>query len=158
MTTKMLQWNGFKTQPFKYQPTKWSNTLKQFVSFCSSVFNYFISLVLTKGLSRLTHIKVPRCLVPSVKWGSFSINVFTDVSERYCAICKMCSNQWRNKFQRSNVKISCCSPKVNKDIKNGVVWCSPWTEFRKINEKCPKGGHERSHLKGRQCKCFALDL
>ena len=70
----------------------------------------------------------------------------------------MCSNQWRNKFQRSNVRISCCSPKVNKHIKNGVAWCSPSTEFRKINGKCPKGVHERSQLKDRQYKCFALDL
>ena len=43
-----------KAQRVKHQPTKWSNTLKQFVtklpSNCLSVFDHFVGLAL-KGLS-----------------------------------------------------------------------------------------------------------
>ena len=36
--------------PLSANPTKWSNTLKQFVSNCLNVFDHFVKLAL-KGLS-----------------------------------------------------------------------------------------------------------
>ena len=50
----------FIYQPFKRQPTKWSNTLKQLVgnssANCLSVFDHFVGLTL-KGLNIMAPVK-----------------------------------------------------------------------------------------------------
>ena len=57
-TRKTAKWVGFvpkvisifpKFNPLTTNPTKWSNTLKQFVGNCLSVFDHFVGLAL-KGL------------------------------------------------------------------------------------------------------------
>ena len=45
-----------KFNPLSANPTKWSNTLKQFVAFLS-VFNHFVGLAL-KGLSKCFYVEM----------------------------------------------------------------------------------------------------
>lgn len=68
----------------------------------------------------------------------------------------MCSNQLGKYFYHSNIKISICSPKVNKHTNIGVVWCRSWTQFTKINCKYLKGEDQTNHLSGRQHEYFVL--
>ena len=57
----ILQWN-FSLNPLSANPTKWSNTLKQFVgklpTNCFSVFDHFVKLAL-KGLRKVRAENLP---------------------------------------------------------------------------------------------------
>ena len=60
--------------PLSANPTKWSNTLKQFVAFCLSVFDYFVGLA-PKGLRTIqvlppgaTAASLPRWFVKYLNW------------------------------------------------------------------------------------------
>ena len=56
-------------KPLGASPTKWSNTLKQFVgklpSNCLSVFEHFVGLA-RKGLSNISRLKARKCTVTTI--------------------------------------------------------------------------------------------
>ena len=55
--------------PLSANPTKWSNTLKQFVgklpTNCLSVFDHFVRLAL-KGLKNITHVIITLCGISAI--------------------------------------------------------------------------------------------